>query len=110
MDDTLRRARTKKPARNKSGGSVMRGVLPIPPTDSTGLKLPPDPPALVVRVRRSVLARNAYVDAPKIAPGCEHRFGCKCDTPFWLRDPNARELLFESRYLPDSGGGETWIN
>jgi hypothetical protein len=43
--------------------------------------------------------RNAYVDPRKISPGCQHLLGCKCETPFWLRDPTPRELEFESRVL-----------
>jgi hypothetical protein len=42
---------------------------------------------------------NAYTDARKIAPGCQHRLGCKCETPFWLRDPTPREVKFEEIYI-----------
>lgn len=42
---------------------------------------------------------NAYTDARKIFPGCQHMLGCKCTTPFWLRDPTMRELNFERRIL-----------
>lgn len=47
----------------------------------------------------NAIERNAYIDAPKIAPGCQHMLGCKCDTPFWLRDPTRREVKFEEIYI-----------
>lgn len=49
--------------------------------------------------KRSNSMQNAYTEARKIAPGCQHILGCKCETPFWLREPTARELAFESRII-----------
>lgn len=41
---------------------------------------------------------NAYTNARKITTGCQHGMGCKCETPFWLRDPTVREKEFEKVY------------
>lgn len=38
---------------------------------------------------------NAYSRPRFIAPGCQHRLGCKCDPPYWLREPSDDELRFE---------------
>lgn len=43
--------------------------------------------------------KNAYTEARRIAPGCQHMLGCKCDTPFWLRDATAREIRHEEIYI-----------
>lgn len=40
---------------------------------------------------------NAYQHQRLIRPGCEHRLGCKCDTPYWLRPSTPSELVTESR-------------
>ena len=42
---------------------------------------------------------NAYTDPRKTALGCQHRLGCKCETPFWLREPTPREVKFEEIYI-----------
>jgi hypothetical protein len=42
--------------------------------------------------------KNAYTDTRRIQPGCEHRLGCKCETPFWLRERTTSEIEFEARH------------
>lgn len=44
-----------------------------------------------IDIERDLFARNAYVDAPVSRPGCEHRLGCRCTTPFWLRERTEEE-------------------
>lgn len=48
--------------------------------------------------------RNAYVNARRVQPGCEHRLGCKCDPPFWLRDRTEPEKEFELRVRMTTDG------
>lgn len=48
---------------------------------------------------------NAYTDPRKIVSGCQHRMGCKCEIPFWLRDATPRELAFESRIVTPNRPG-----
>lgn len=38
---------------------------------------------------------DAYRFPRRVAEGCEHRLGCKCDPPYWLRPPSPDE---ERRY------------
>lgn len=54
--------------------------------------------------------KNAYSDPQRVRPGCEHRLGCKCDVPFWLRNYTQAENEFEQRMrisplTPTSGEG-----
>lgn len=43
---------------------------------------------------------NAYVRGRKFAEGCQHRLGCKCEIPFWLRPFSPAELAWvEKRQL-----------
>lgn len=35
---------------------------------------------------------DAYTIPRRIQPGCQHQLGCKCDPPYWLRDPTPVEL------------------
>lgn len=28
----------------------------------------------------------------RIQPGCMHQLGCKCDPPYWLREPTEQEF------------------
>lgn len=49
--------------------------------------------------------KNAYTDPLKVVAGCQHRLGCKCEIPFWLREATPRELAFESRIVTTIDGG-----
>ena len=40
---------------------------------------------------------DAYRFARRVQPGCQHQLGCKCDPPYWLREPSAAELARWSR-------------
>jgi hypothetical protein len=42
---------------------------------------------------------NAYRRPRKTQPGCQHMLGCKCEAPFWLRQPSAAEEAFAARYF-----------
>jgi hypothetical protein len=35
---------------------------------------------------------DAYRYPRRIQPGCQHILGCKCDAPYWLREPTPAEL------------------
>lgn len=35
---------------------------------------------------------DAFRFPRRIQPGCQHQLGCKCDPPYWLRQPTAAEL------------------
>lgn len=41
---------------------------------------------------------DAYRYPRRIQPGCQHQLGCKCDAPYWLREPTPAEL--ERWYKP----------
>lgn len=34
---------------------------------------------------------DAYSRPRYVAPGCQHQLGCRCDPPFWLREPTPIE-------------------
>lgn len=36
---------------------------------------------------------DAFNEPRRIIEGCQHRLGCRCDTPFWLRKESPAELL-----------------
>ena len=43
---------------------------------------------------------DAYQRARYIQPGCPHFQGkCKCDPPYWLREPTAAEEAHERRFM-----------
>lgn len=35
---------------------------------------------------------DAYQYPRRIQPGCMHQLACRCDPPYWLRDPSPAEL------------------
>jgi hypothetical protein len=35
---------------------------------------------------------DAYRYPQRLVEGCQHRLGCKCDPPFWLRPYSPAEL------------------
>jgi len=41
---------------------------------------------------------DAYRYPRRIQPGCQHMLGCKCDPPYWLRNPTPAEL---ARWVPE---------
>jgi len=41
---------------------------------------------------------DAYCHAREVRDGCQHMLGCRCDVPFWLREPTPAEL--EHYYEP----------
>jgi hypothetical protein len=43
--------------------------------------------------------RNAYAQARQLAPGCQHQLGCRCDTPYWLRESTVAEDLWAERFI-----------
>lgn len=43
---------------------------------------------------------NAYTQPRKVKPGCEHRLGCACDAPYWLRQSTPAEQAFEKAIQP----------
>lgn len=48
--------------------------------------------------RRDPKDLDAYRFPRHVAEGCQHRLGCRCDVPFWLREPTVREA---ARFLPE---------
>ncbi len=48
--------------------------------------------------RRPIEELNAYTKPRQLIEGCEHRLGCKCDPPFWLRRPSPAE---KQRFIPE---------
>lgn len=34
---------------------------------------------------------DGYRYPRKVVEGCQHRLGCRCDPPMWLREPSAAE-------------------
>jgi len=50
----------------------------------------------------NAIERNAYTEPRRIVPGCQHMLGCKCDAPYWLREPTRREINFEQHTLAGS--------
>lgn len=50
---------------------------------------------------------DAYRNPRRVAEGCQHRLGCRCDIPFWLRPFSPAELArIERNRLPGEGNGE----
>lgn len=50
---------------------------------------------------------DAYRYPRRTAEGCQHRMGCRCETPFWLRPFSEAELArIERNRLPGEGNGE----
>lgn len=50
---------------------------------------------------------DAYHYPRRVQEGCQHRLGCKCETPFWLRDFSPAELAWiERRRLRGEGVDE----
>lgn len=49
-----------------------------------------------------VTSENAYELELKVRPGCMHRLGCKCETPYWLRPSTPDELRREEKIQGDS--------
>ena len=50
---------------------------------------------------------DAYRHPRHVHEGCQHRLGCKCETPFWLRDFSPVELArIERNRLPGEGQNE----
>jgi hypothetical protein len=35
---------------------------------------------------------DAYRYARRVKPGCMHQLACRCDAPYWLREPTVAEL------------------
>jgi hypothetical protein len=35
---------------------------------------------------------DAYRYARRIREGCQHQLACRCDPPYWLREPSPSEL------------------
>lgn len=35
---------------------------------------------------------DAYSRPRRMTEGCQHRMGCRCETPFWLREFSPAEL------------------
>jgi len=38
---------------------------------------------------------DAYRRPRRVAQGCQHQLGCRCEPPYWLREPTAIELARE---------------
>jgi hypothetical protein len=45
-------------------------------------------------------ALDAYAIPRRLAPGCQHNLGCKCDPPYWLRPSSPAEQERESKLWP----------
>jgi hypothetical protein len=45
------------------------------------------------------MPRNAFIDPQRLAPGCQHKEGCRCDPPWWLRQPTEDEFALAQRLL-----------
>lgn len=43
---------------------------------------------------------DAYRYPRRIRPGCLHQLGCKCDPPYWLREPSPQEFARWFKPLP----------
>jgi hypothetical protein len=53
----------------------------------------------------SALVLDAYRYARWTAEGCQHRLGCKCQVPFWLR-PSSEAELERERLLYRAASGD----
>lgn len=54
-------------------------------------------PAKSVGLPREI---DAYRYPQKVALGCQHQLGCKCDPPYWLRDSTPAEEAHEAKMQP----------
>lgn len=45
---------------------------------------------------------NAFELPRKLTPGCQHRLGCKCQPPYWLRPSTPQELAREEKIQGNS--------
>lgn len=43
---------------------------------------------------------DAYQQPRRIQEGCQHGLGCKCQPPYWLREPSPAE---RARWAPAQG-------
>lgn len=43
------------------------------------------------------MSDDAYTKPSVYKSGCEHRYACKCDTPYWLRESTPSEKAKEQR-------------
>ena len=44
-----------------------------------------------------ITERNAYREGREIRPGCQHNLGCRCSTPYHLRESTPAEQAIEER-------------